>query len=382
MYEIIGKKIEDKKFLGDLKPVEVLYELDAPRIFTSLDKDSKPILLVQSDESATLQRFLVINLSDKILNGLKSGAITLHEGLEQPRLWIVDVDYENNIEGVWLSDLCNIPADRRPNESAMLWPTLQPELTIRIHHDEAKLGSVRTNLIQNTVERAKKSLRIVADHVATIIPEGADLLKEIINPPAQRFAYNSFEASFKMPQPKNDAQRDFIDKFNACFASGFKDIQLIDDDDPESINNLGNTLSPHDRLSTLAALKELAPSAHHPIKQIEVSGTLVNMKIPVVFTQKSYKMLREYIVKSEGEDIMIQATGKILECDRGKYLFELREIQSSDLDSDSIKCQYESNIEDEILSAFNESYDVKVSGVKKNNASVLMVDRIVRIQND
>ena len=80
---------------------------------------------------------------------------------------------------------------------------------------------------------------------------------------------------------------------------------------------------------------------------------------------------------------MIKAIGKIKQCDRDKFLFDLREIvseSSEGVSSPSLKCQYELNQEDEVLPAFNEGYEVAVSGIIRKNTNILEVDRVLRHQ--
>jgi hypothetical protein len=78
---------------------------------------------------------------------------------------------------------------------------------------------------------------------------------------------------------------------------------------------------------------------------------------------------------------MVRAVGKIRQCDRDKFLFDLRDINNESSEGvfdSSLRCQFESSQEDEVLPAFNEGYKVTVSGIIKKNTGVLEVDRVSR----
>ncbi len=380
MFEIFGKQLTDFSFLGALEPQEVLYDFDGPRVFTSNDADSKLLLAYQSDESAEIRRFIIVPFSESLLSSLKAGSITLLEALDQPRVWIADLKDNWTLESVWLTDLSKISTDRLPKKHVMLWPNLQPKFALRVVHDDARLGHVPSNIIQGTIERVKKSFRILADHVSeTLSNAPSDIIKNLLNPPAQRFAYRSFEVAFQMPIPKNELENKFLEKFESYMIQGFSLVQSNKEDD--FLRNV-SLISETDRLPILAALKELAPSSQSQIKEIEISGRIVNKSGGFkTLTPDIYRNLRKCVLALEGDTIMVKVIGKIKQCDRDKFLFDLREI-SSDLSegisSDSVKCHYELNQEEEVLTAFSEGHQVKVSGIMHKNTNILEVDRVMR----
>ena len=379
MLEIEGNLLENYSFLGDLKPDEVLYYFDGPRIFTSKDIDNKLVFVYQCDESDQRMRFVAVPFSETLLTHLKAGSITLLEALDQPRVWVIDQTLDGKIKSVWLTDLVKIDKDRLPKQNAMLWPELQPKFALRVIHEEARLGHVPSNIIQGTIDRVKKSFRILTDHIAPLADESSNIIKELLNPPAQRFAYKSFEVAFQMPSPKNQAETFFMERFESCLKIGFSAIHSgTNDDFSTRLSDIGES----DRLAILSAMKELAPSSHSQIKEIEVSGSLVSKFGTVnTLTPEIYKSLRKCVLTLEGDTCMVRAVGKIKQCDRDKFLFDLRDINTESSEGvfgSSLRCQFESSQEDEVLPAFNEGYEVTVSGIIKKNTNVLEVDRVMK----
>jgi hypothetical protein len=89
MWEIKGKPVDPKRFMP-FEPLRVLNYYDGPRIFTFNDSDDALCLACWSDEGETHSRFLVVPVTDRIVEDLEGGRLSVADALAQPRLWVVD----------------------------------------------------------------------------------------------------------------------------------------------------------------------------------------------------------------------------------------------------------------------------------------------------
>jgi hypothetical protein len=67
-------------------------------------------------------RYLVVPFSDLLLDRLEQGQMSIREALEQPRLWIVDVDNNNRPVRIVRTTLANLPQDELPVHGTLLLP--------------------------------------------------------------------------------------------------------------------------------------------------------------------------------------------------------------------------------------------------------------------
>lgn len=116
----------DLALVGDLAPLEVLYDFDGPCIFTSRTSQNALVLVYLSDEleDEKLLRFLVSSTSDQAIEALKTGTMSVREAIEQAPLWIVDVDWERRpVRGMTYS--FEALSGHLPALNAKLWAHLE-----------------------------------------------------------------------------------------------------------------------------------------------------------------------------------------------------------------------------------------------------------------
>ena len=164
MWTIPGKRT-DPSFLRPFDPVEILYEFDGPRIFTTLDVDGERNLVYWSDEDESVCRYVVAPTTQRILDSLQSGIISVHDALNQPRCWLCDVTSDGEIVGCQLVDFEAIPNDALPALGTMLWPSLEPLLTLRAIGQEIAPGQIPGSVIRSCVEGVQKSFKILSEYV-------------------------------------------------------------------------------------------------------------------------------------------------------------------------------------------------------------------------
>jgi hypothetical protein len=72
------------------------------------------------DESADRVRYLVVPFSPSLLDRLERGQISIRDALDQPRLWVVDVDNQGVPITASRTTLAHLPAEELPVDGTML----------------------------------------------------------------------------------------------------------------------------------------------------------------------------------------------------------------------------------------------------------------------
>jgi len=127
--------------LGALTPFEILYEFDGPLVFTALSPAGRKLLacasfsvdadsggeVSPSARQAGFTRYLISPTSDKILERLRNGAVTLHDALDRPRLWAADIaDSRTVVRLAAWGRLGDVPANFLLARNRTLWPRPMP----------------------------------------------------------------------------------------------------------------------------------------------------------------------------------------------------------------------------------------------------------------
>jgi len=125
MWQVPGKTI-DPGFLKPLDTVEILYDFEGPRTFTHCDRDGQLCLAHWCDADGEVNRFLVVPFTNKLVQKLKAGHLSLADALDQPRTWVVDLDHSGEVRHAWSVIFTDLPEDILPKAGTMLWPSLEP----------------------------------------------------------------------------------------------------------------------------------------------------------------------------------------------------------------------------------------------------------------
>lgn len=124
-----GSSVDVRRF-GVMKPTKVLYDFDGPRTFTFKDATGSLHLAHWFDEDACHVRFLVVPFTDVLLRQLEAGALSVRDALNQPQLWIVDLDNSQRPIAATLTTLAQLRQDELPVPGALLLPHLEQTLEV------------------------------------------------------------------------------------------------------------------------------------------------------------------------------------------------------------------------------------------------------------
>jgi hypothetical protein len=123
MWEVVGRKL-DTNLLEQLLPLEVIFEFDFPLTFTTFVGSpflcgTYRALAHYLCDDGQLFRFIVVAINEVLLNALKNRRVDLRWVLEQPEVWIADINNKSTIASLWAVSFENIPKEVLPKPGAM-----------------------------------------------------------------------------------------------------------------------------------------------------------------------------------------------------------------------------------------------------------------------
>ena len=384
MWSITGKTVEIERF-QPFEPAEVLYDFDGPRIFTLTDSEGELNLAYWSDEDETSCRFVVVPTTTWILESLRKGTISVFDALNQPRCWLCDVTHQGDLSVCQRVDFEAVPRDSLPAIGTMLLPTLEPLLTLRAVGAEIIPGQIPGSVIRTCVEGVQKAFRVLAEHVLgqeSQVGRPDDFLRRLFDLPTQRFAFASFEISFRMP----------IEELKLFTANGHKSVEA------ETLEEVGTLLNkglkwlttaageegvyspdnPDESAVVLRALKELTPSSQGSIERFELKGQLIGPRtMPLVLERTARQRVNAAIRSRSLEPQPVDLEGRIRVLDKDRLSFELREISGT---SNIQRFVFDEELLEEVFQAFQDDLRVKIVGRTfpvKNLAYALALSRAV-----
>lgn len=365
MYEIETKEASTKRF-EFLEPIEILYEFDGPRIFTVTDNEGGLNLAYWSDEDEHVTRYVIVPTSRKIVDSLRQGALSVHDALNQPRCWLCDVARDGKLVRCLAADFEAIPRDALPAPGTMLLPTLEPLLTLRAVGAEIVPGQIPGSVIRSCVEGVQKSLKVLSEYVLGQTPQAGrpdEFLRRLFDLPTQRFAFSSFEVSFRMPvgdknlftsEGDKSPEVETLEKVGKLLNKGLKWLATTAGE--EGVYSPGD---PDESAAVLRALKELTPSSQGSVESIELKGQLIGARVfPLVLERRARQRVNNALRTQALEPQSVDLEGRVRELDKDRLSFELREIDGGGIQ----KFVFDEELLEEVFQAFVEDVRVRVAG--------------------
>jgi hypothetical protein len=376
MWEVKGDPIDPSRF-SHLKPDQILDEYDGPRIFTFTDDRQDSLLAFWCDGTGGSDRYLVVPFGTGLGENLTKGRISVREALDQPWLWIVDVDNSCRPVGAWRSSLGSVPEEVLPEPGTMLWPSLEPLLSVRAIGDRIKKGLTPASVIRDTIDSTEKALKILIEYILGQLQSAgrpARALRELYDLPGVGIGFASFEISFRPPSSDEQTSFNYLDesvqidnakiyvKVREMLERGLADLSKV-----TTTVTASDTDSDESRV-ILRAIEKLAPPSSGFVQSIELRGELVagitKPHQPVKLRRGDRAIIKRRIrelSREAPEDCVL--IGLIREFDKDASTFELREIENSGLTSQTFS--YELEFEEEIFDACERNIRVRVIGVRE-----------------
>lgn len=367
LWHISAPKADQEQF-ENFEIQEVLYEFDGPRIFTSGSSTQLKIWYECGEdlESGTL-RYLVVNTNDHLISQLKSGKKTLIDVLDQPWIWVIDSDFNMQVQSSWIiNSLEHVPQDAKPTPQATLYPEHMPLLSYRLIGSGLSEGNVPSSVIAKAVGAPTAALKRLFESLSGSQSSGRpeETFRKAYDLPALAFAYKSFEVTFGKPSEiqlsisHTESDSIYTDSAGKLVKGISWLRQSNTDQDLET--------------SILEALKELMPPAHGQVEMAEISGQLVGQRKPVQLTRNDRKKVTQALKgKLAIEQPALQTNGIVRELDKDNLSFILRSRPDNEPD---LKCFFPEELYDDIVEFFASDEVIRVAGRYKRANSVLDVN--------
>lgn len=109
----------DVETFGRLEVVEELVYYDWPHVFTAKSEIGS-LLWFLADYDDKMLRYIVVPTDPDTMEKLKNGSMPLLQALDQPSVWLVDVDCDENPVSAWKVTLDDVPSEMLPDEDFVL----------------------------------------------------------------------------------------------------------------------------------------------------------------------------------------------------------------------------------------------------------------------
>jgi hypothetical protein len=273
-----------------------------------------------------------------LVERLEKGQMSLREAIDQPRLWVVDVNSDWAPQAAIRTHLSDLPQDELPVPGTMLLPSLEPLLSLRAIGDPIRPGEMPGSVIKFVIEGAQRALKTLAEYALEKGDQGREglhVLRRLYDLPAQTFRTASFEVSFGSPFREPDLyagigageaqdERAALEAIGKNLRAGLAWLT-------DGVRGRQELPVPEDQeLSRVIvqAMRYLTPPTHGPIREMELRGGLVKkMEGPFHLNRNMRSVvnatLRRFPTPTEHS---VRLVGRIRELDADRLRFELREI--------------------------------------------------------
>lgn len=345
-------------FLGSLSPERVLFEYEGPRSFLARDREGELLFAHQCGESADVWRYAVVPFSDELVQALEEGRLDLRTALEQPRFWLVDIGQGGVPKLCLRSSLASVPETCLPVPGVMLFPDLEPLLSVRsvgknVELDQASLGLLRTSL--DNTRNALKTLAMYVLGESQKAGQPSRKTRKYYDLPARLLAGSvrvSVYPTVDPQKPMFDESDETWSRMQQLLQLGLNEILIQPTNGHEPMGN--------DLRAALQAVYCLAPPSYGAVESIEVSGQLVTHSPTARVINRTVRATLRARLRLEVEQKMeiVEAQGFISELDREEATCLLRDSLGTTLH----KIVFDEQLSDEVKDAFDSGREVKIAG--------------------
>ena len=341
--------------------VEVLYEFEGSKIFLA-ESNSLLYLWYEAvqDGDSDLRRFLVVPTDSRLVSKLKEGAKTVHDALNQPWLWTVDLDLQDRVVAAGVMPLEKVPIGSKPEKDATLWPHLEPLLFYRLIGEGLSEGHIPASVAARALGRPVAALKRLLESIGNSPGQGRpeEALRRAYDLPAQRFAFNSFEVSFGVPSMQLSLDWGSDSEYRQAAVQLKSAIAWLHSND--------EGIAPTPSVQLLEVLKELAPPAHGQVVRAEIGGQLVGNGVRVMLSRDDRSAVTKAIARYQiqGPELA-RIEGRIGEFDKDNLTFILRDRSNIEPE---VRCSFVEEQYDDLDEAFHSDRRVVHIGRKTRNA--------------
>lgn len=347
-----GRSAVPLAWLGSPTPREVLYEAEAPVVFTVENASGQAMLAYVADEDATGRWLLLAPCTDSSLNDLRDGRSPVREALEASWMWLARVE-GGAWTAAWACNLGDLPADYLPTPGLLLTPELEPVIATRAIG--ARIGRTTTpaSVVAYIADATRKAVKGILEFVLQRDPQGRppDELRTLYDLPVQRFAFASFEIAFTtsptLLQSAEIARTTELLRKGLAWAASDGTQPLAATSDAE-------------RAAVLQAIYQLAPPTTGAIENIEVRGQWMHHR-HVRLGRDTRRRIQAEIRRTRVEHV-VSRQGRIGEFDKDNLTFTLRDTPGGV----DVRGIFEEELYDQLWDHFTNDDHIVVIGIERD----------------
>lgn len=336
--------------LSQLEPVRVLDEIDGPRLFTVYSEDGQLLLAYMCGEDETVERFLLVPTSDRIVEAISNNKLTLRDALtQQAFMGMVDRHRDGILSTPVQVDFGVLPSTALPRSGTYLNPVPQPLLNVRLIGTELKPEKVPASVVRRAVDGATGAIRTLIRHVLDVRQDAgrpSDWLRRYYDLPATGFAFRSFEVSFGTPeQPVQQNVTDddkVLEEVSRLLNMGLEWASEADGKEAGTSREWA---------AIVEAMSYLTPPQKGVVETVEVSGRLAKSAHKVVslsrLASERVGFARKKLAASNPSEVTYE--GLVREFDKDQLTFWLRKPDGSNI----LHVTFTSDQYDDALLAFD-----------------------------
>ena len=352
--------------LGPLKPERILFEFDGPRTWLANDPEGELLLLHQCGESPDAAQFFVVPFSETLVHALEAGDIDLRDALDQPRLWIAEFD-RSGVRKLVRSSFAKLPNDWIPESGVMLFPELEPLLSIRSLGRDVELGHANLGLLKTSLDNARSALKTLADYAVGVIKgpgQPKTRTRQYYDLPARLLSDGVKVCVY----PRVDSQKKLFDTDDV-----WQRMEELLNRGLDQISNLGGKPSDdsdHDLQIAFTAIDYLAPPSWGAVEKTEISGRLLSARSPMLIDRSVRAVIRQRLREPDVQTVeIIQSRGTINQLDMEEATCLLRDDQGVTLH----KLSFEERLYEVVKDAFDSGCDVRITARTISSASEVVL---------
>lgn len=346
--------------LGEIVPSEVLAAYDGPLTFTFLDAVGNQMFAHLCAAEGDLIRYLVAPTNDRIIHRLKHGFISIRSAIDQPLLWVVDVESGGVVARCWAQKLKDLPPGAVPDSDVMLYPELDPLIRLYETGFGLQSGSMPTGTLRTAVSGVENAVRSLTNFSRQQLHLGrpSEEDRQFYRLEVQELAAASLSISFRHatvdPSLLEDQERaKVLAHVEDMLSRGLRWSQT------------GEVLSKDtaEWEAILGAIREISPGRGAAADVVEVSGRVVegiDRKIRLTrFTRELASESIRGLRQNRAQPEFVATAGRVREADKDKFSFTLRDRANNEPE---LSFAFSEEHQDGVMDAFQGDYQVYVIG--------------------
>jgi len=334
---------------------EVLYDAERPVVFTTRSIAGQLLLAYAAGDTPDGSWFVLAACTQRTINGLQSGHISVHDALTSSWMWLAHEDLTGALAGVWPVTREEVPEEHLPAPGTPLYPEHEAALVTRAIGDEVSLGKIPASVVAFVADATRKAVKTLLDYRLSKSSEGrpTEEHRALYDLKIQRFAFSSFEVSFAPPDEDLFGNVE-LQQVAENLEAGLR-WAVASTGEP-----LVATGGDEERLAILRASLLLTPPSGGPISEVEVSGQWISRgKVRLTRTARP----RVYAeIRRLATERVVKIVGRVGQVDRDNLSFILRDTS----DERDRKAIFPEDLLDDVLQALVDAGLVEVAGVERS----------------